>query len=220
MQGEDTVNLSDIVEAIAELEDEQALALVNEALAEGMDPVDILQNGIVAGLREIGRRFDAEEYYLAELMMGGKLSQECIALVEPHMPEGSGAKSGVVVLGAVQGDLHDIGYKLVSTQLKLAGYEVHEIGVNVAPMTFVQKAQELKADIIGLSAFLITTLPLCGEVVNYLRDMGIRDNHRVIIGGAEASHGASDSMGCDGYAPNAVQSVVLCDRLMDRVATV
>lgn len=214
------MNLSDIVEAIAEIDDERATALVEEAIASGMDPVDILQNGIVAGLREIGERFDREEYYLAELMMGGKLSQECIAILEPHMPVGSGAKSGVVILGAVRGDLHDIGYKLVSTQLKLAGYEVHEMGVNVDPMTFVHKAQELKADIIGLSAFLITTLPLCGEVVNYLRDMGIRENHRVVIGGAEASQGASESMGCDGWAPNAVQAVNLCDRLMGRVATV
>ena len=213
------MNLNDIVVAIADLEDDEATALVNQAIAEGMDPVDILQNGIVAGLREIGERFDREEYYLAELMMGGKLSQECIAILEPHMPAGSGAKSGVVILGAVQGDLHDIGYKLVSTQLKLAGYEVHEIGVNVPPMTFVQKAQELDADIIGLSAFLITTLPLCGEVVDYLRDMGIRDKYRVIIGGAEASHGASESMSCDGYAPNAVQAVALCDGLMGRVAT-
>ena len=119
-----------------------------------------------------------------------------------------------MVIGAVEGDLHDIGYGLVANQLKLAGFEVHKLGVNIQSMTFIDKAKELNADIIGLSAFLVTTIPNCAEVVNYLNDMGIRDQYKVIIGGAETTEEKAKAMGCDGQADNAVEAVALCERLM------
>jgi 5-methyltetrahydrofolate--homocysteine methyltransferase len=121
-----------------------------------------------------------------------------------------------VVIGAVQGDIHDLGYGLVAKQLELAGFEVHQLGVDIAPMTFIDKAQELNADIIGLSAFLITTIPKCNIVIDYLRDMGLRDRFQVIIGGAQTSQEAADEMGADGWAPNAVEAVRLCRNLMEQ----
>ena len=116
-------------------------------------------------------------------------------LVTPHLPETGGTTKGVVVIGAVQGDLHDIGYGLVANQLKIAGFDVHLLGVNTPSMTFIEKAQELDADIIGLSAFLVTTIPNCAEVVNYLEDMGLRDKIKVIIGGAETTREKAEAMG-------------------------
>ena len=208
------MNVKEIADAIVELEDDRALALVKQALDEKHDPVDILQKGIVVGLQAIGKRFETGEYFLAELMMGGKLAEQCIAIVNPHLPKGTGPKKGVVVIGAVQGDLHDVGYKLVAKQLELAGYEVHDMGVNVPTMAFIDKARQVNADFIGLSAFLITTIPYCGEVVKYLKDMGIKDKHKVIIGGAEASEASAKSLGVDGWAANAVLAVSLCDRLV------
>jgi methylmalonyl-CoA mutase cobalamin-binding domain/chain len=135
-------------------------------------------------------------------------------LVTPHLPENEGPKKGVVVIGAVQGDLHDIGYGLVANQLKIAGFEVYELGVNTKSMEFIEKAQEVKADIIGLSAFLVTTIPNCTEVINYLNDMGIRDEFKVIIGGAETTKEKAEAMGCDGQADNAIEAVSLCEQLM------
>ncbi len=206
--------LEDISKAVEELEKGTALSLVKKALDEGVNPPDIINSGIVPGLRGVGKKFEQEEYFLAELMMGGKVSQACIDLVQPYLPENDNANLGTVVIGAVEGDLHDIGYGLVATQLELNGFKVHKVGVNVPAMTFIDKAKELKADIIGLSAFLVTTIPNCYEVINYLTDMGIKDKYKVIIGGAETSQVKAKEMGADGWAPNAVEAVALCKKLM------
>lgn len=115
----------------------------------------------------------------------------------------------------MQGDFHDLGYSLVAKQLELAGFEVHPLGVDVPPLTFIDKAQEFNADIIGLSAFLITTIPKCNVLIDYLRDMGLRDRFRVIIGGGQTNQEVADEMGADGWAPNAVEAVRLCRHLME-----
>jgi len=206
--------LEDIAKAVTDLEKDKALELVQKALDEGVDPPQIINAGIVPGLQGVGKLFESEEYFLAELMMGGKVSQACIDLVQPHLPDTSGGNVGTVVIGAVEGDLHDIGYGLVATQLELNGFKVHKIGVNIPAMTFIDKAKETNADIIGLSAFLVTTIPNCNEVVNYLKDMGIKDKYKVIIGGTETSQEKAEEMGADGWAPNAVEAVTLCKRLM------
>jgi len=206
--------LEDIAKAVTDLEKDKALELVQKALDEGVDPPQIINAGIVPGLQGVGKLFESEEYFLAELMMGGKVSQACIDLVQPHLPDTSGGNVGTVVIGAVEGDLHDIGYGLVATQLELNGFKVHKIGVNIPAMTFIDKAKETNADIIGLSAFLVTTIPNCNEVVNYLKDMGIKHKYKVIIGGTETSQEKAEEMGADGWAPNAVEAVTLCKRLM------
>ncbi len=208
------MSIQELSRAVEELDKEEALKLTEQALNDGVDPAEIIQKGVVAGLEGIGKRFEAEEYFLAELMMGGKVSQACIDLITPHLPENTGAKAGTVVIGAVEGDLHDIGYGLVATQLELNGFEVHKLGVNIPAMTFIDKAKEKNADIIGLSAFLVTTIPNCNEVVDYLRDMGIKDQFKVIIGGTETSQEKAEAVGADGWAKNAVGAVDLCKRLM------
>jgi 5-methyltetrahydrofolate--homocysteine methyltransferase len=189
---------------------------VEKALSEGEDPVDLLKQGVVRGLELVGERFESHDYFLPELVTGGKIAEACIALIRPQLPSDQSAALGVVVMGAVQGDFHDLGYGLVAMQLELAGFEVHQLGVDIAPMTFIDKAQELNADIIGLSAFLITTIPKCNILIDYLRDMELRDRFRVIIGGAQTSQEAADEMGADGWAPNAVAAVRLCRDLMER----
>ncbi len=209
------MNAGEIARRVAELDD-GAADEVSKALDAGLDPVELLRAGVVRGLERIGHKFEAGEYFLPELMMGGELAEKCIALIDPHLPEGAGTSLGVVVIGAVHGDIHDIGYGLVAKQLQLAGFEVHKVGVNVPAMTFIDKAQEVGADIIGLSAFLTTTIPNCAEVVEYVRDMGLEDRFRVIIGGAETSQEKADKMGADGWAPNAAEAVTVCRSLMGR----
>jgi dimethylamine corrinoid protein len=110
--------------------------------------------------------------------------------------------------------MHDLGYNLVAKQLELAGFEVHTLGVDVAPMAFIDKAREMEADIIGLSTFLVTTIPGCSEVIDYLRDMGLREHFKVIVGGGTTTQETADQVGADGWAPNAVEAVALCQGLM------
>ncbi len=208
------MDIKEIAESFVKLQTDPTKEKIQAALDEGMDPVDILQEGVIAGLQEVGKKFEAEEYFLAELMMAGKLGEACMAIINPHLPENTGPAKGTVVLGAVEGDLHDIGYGLVANQLKLAGYDVHPIGVNIPSLQFIEKAQELNADIIGLSAFLVTTIPNCSEVVKYLVDMNIRDKFKVIIGGAETTKAKAEEMGCDGQADDAFEAVTLCNTLM------
>ena len=210
------VNVNEIAESFVKIQSGPTKELVQKALDEGVDPVEILQKGIIVGLQEVGKKFESQEYFLAELMMAGKLGEACMQMVTPHLPKNTGPAAGTVVIGAVQGDLHDIGYGLVANQLKLAGFNVHMLGVNIPSMQFIEKAQEYKADIIGLSAFLVTTIPNCTEVVKYLRDMGIRDKFKVIIGGAETNKQKAAEMGCDGQADNAFEAVELCKRLMGK----
>ncbi len=208
------MDIKEISKEFFALNRDSTMYLVKTAIEQGLDPIEILQQGIIAGLQAVGKKFESGEYFLAELMMAGKLGESCIEIITPHLPEQTGAKKGVVVIGAVEGDLHDIGYSLVSNQLQLAGFEVHKLGVNIPSMTFVDKAKELNADIIGLSAFLVTTIPNCAEVVNYLEDMGIRDKYKVIIGGAETTKEKAEAMGCDAQADDAVEAVALCEGLM------
>ena len=148
-------------------------------------------------------------------MVGGELAENCINIINPHLPKSAeGERQGVVVIGAVSGDLHDIGYGFVAKQLELAGLEVHQLGVNVDSMAFINAAKEKKANIIGLSAFLVTTIPNCRDVVNYVRDMGLQDQFKIVMGGAETNQEKSDMMGADGWAPNAMEAVTLCKNIM------
>ena len=208
------MNAHSIAELLCALDDGTQDGL-KQALEQGVDPVDLLQNGIIRGLERVGAKFASKEYFLSELMMAGEIAESCIELIDPYLPDDRGPARGVVVIGAVQGDLHDIGYGLVAKQLELVGFEVHSLGVNIPAMTFIDRAQETHADIIGLSAFLVSTIPNCGEVIEYLNDMGLRDQFKVIIGGAETSQEACDAMGADGWAPNASDAVGLCQVLMD-----
>ena len=209
------MSAGEIARLIAGLDD-RAISEVETALSEGEDPLGLLQQGVIRGLEMVGEKFESQDYFLPELMTGGKITEACIALIKPHLPRDESAALGVVVIGAVQGDFHDLGYSLVAMQLELAGFEVHQLGVDVPPMKFIDKAQELNADIIGLSAFLITTIPKCNIVIDYLRDMSLRDRFRVIIGGAQTSQEVADEMGADGWAPNAVEAVRFCRNLMQQ----
>lgn len=210
--------LEDIKQAIVDLEDDTALDLIKQAIEEGLEARNIMEDGIMAGLKEIGDLFQSKEYFLAELMLGGKLVEQSMEILDPYLPKAEGPKRGVVVIGAVKGDLHSIGYGMVAKRLELAGYEVHSIGIDIPAMTFIDKAREVNADIIGLSAFLVTTIPNCNQVIDYLRDMGLKDKFKVIIGGTETNQAAADNMGADGWAANAIDALKLCDKLLGHEA--
>jgi len=210
------VTVEEIKEAVWKLQKKKAYDLVQQGLEEGLDPVAMLKGGVIAGLQTVGAKFGAGEYFLAELVMSGKVAEPCIDLINPHLPPNKEGVQGKVVIGAVTGDLHTIGYGLVTTQLELNGFEVHKLGIDLPSKYFIEKAEEHNADIIGLSAFLVTTIPYCKEVVGYMKDMGVRDKFKVIIGGTECTADKADAMDVDGWALNAIAAVPLCKRLQNK----
>ena len=211
-----SVSIEEIKQAVWKLQKQKAHDLVQQGIEEGLDPVAMLKGGVIAGLQTVGAKFGAGEYFLAELVMSGKVAEPCIDLINPHLPPNEEGMQGKVVIGAVKGDLHTIGYGLVTTQLELAGFEVHKLGIDLDSLYFIEKAQEYEADIIGLSAFLVTTIPYCKEVLGYLEDMNLRDRFKLIIGGTECTADKADAMDADGWALNALASVPLCQRLMGK----
>lgn len=208
--------IDQVASAVEQLNEEEAEALVRRALGEKVDPVELLNSGVLAGMRGMGKKFSQGEYFLAELIMGSDIGKRCIDLVTPHLPSHTKRKAGVVVIGAVSSDIHSIGKDLVAMQLRISGYEVHDLGINVPTMKFIEKAKEVSADIIGQSAFLVSTIPYTAELVKYLVDMGLRKDFKVIIGGTGTSHEYARSIGADGWAKDCFDGVSLCDRLMHR----
>ncbi|MGI5926682.1 MAG: cobalamin B12-binding domain-containing protein [Thermacetogeniaceae bacterium] len=208
-----TQMLAELAKAVEELDEAKAAAIVDEALQKGLNPVDILQ-GVVAGLKAAGHRFEINEYYLLELMEVGEIGKKLINTITPHLPSLDGSSPGRVVIGSTKGDIHDIGKNLIITQLQVAGFEVYDLGVDVPSLTFIDKAQEVGADIIAMSAFLSTTMAYFAEVINYLKDMGLRDKFKVIVGGGTTDEAFAKSIGADGTAPDAIQAVKLCERLL------
>lgn len=208
-----------LARAIAELERAKALRLTRAGLHRGLDPYQIMEEGVLIGLKEIGSRFESSYYFLGDLLIGSSLTEECMNILKPYLQKKmSDRKKGIVVIGAVSGDVHSIGYGLVAKQLELAGYEVHDLGVNVPSMVFIEKACKVKADIIAASAFLITTIPYCNEIIMNLRDMGLRQQFKIIIGGTETSQAFADSIRADGWAYDAFEAVRLCNKLMKEKA--
>ncbi len=206
--------MQEIAKAIEALDEAKAEALVRDALAKGLDPVQVLQQGVVAGIKAVGHKFETKEYYMLELMQSGEMGKKLIGIITPHLPTAEGINPAKVVIGSTKGDIHDIGKNLVITQLQVSGFEVHDLGVDVPTMTFIDKARDIGADIIGLSAFLSTTQIYFAEVVNYLKDLGLRDKYKVIIGGGTTDAMYAESIGADGWAPDAFDAVKLCERLM------
>lgn len=205
--------IEQVTMAIEQLRDEEAEALVQRAIDEHVDPEELLTSGVLLGMKKFGEKFSRGEYFLAELIMGGEIGKRCTDLITPHLT-GTMKKSGVVVIGAVKSDVHSIGKDLVGMQLSLSGYEVFDVGIDVPTMKFIEKAREVKADIIGLSAFLTSTIPYTAELVKYLVDMGLRDDFKVIIGGTGTSMEYARSIGADGWAKDCFDAVTFCDELL------
>lgn len=205
----------EITKAVEELDESKAEALVMEALVRGFDPDRVLQ-AVVAGLKALGRRFERKEYFVLELMEGGEIGRKLVDVITPYLPPREGVQPARVVIGSVKNDIHDIGKSLVTTQLRISGFEVYDLGVNVASMVFIDKAREVGADIIALSAFTTMTMVSFKEVLDYLRDMGLRGRYKVIIGGGTTSMAFAKQIGADGWAPDAVEAVTLCESMVSR----
>jgi 5-methyltetrahydrofolate--homocysteine methyltransferase len=193
-----------------------AAALAEQALANGVPPLDAIDKGFVPGLSHVGELFGAGELYLPDMMLAARAMQKAIAVLEPEMQRQATERHvlGRVVLGTVKGDIHEIGKNLVGMMLATTGFEVHDLGVDVAPERFVEAAQEYSADIVGVSALLTTTMAGQRTVVEQLDAAGLRPGCRVIVGGAPASSTWAEEIGADGYSEDAIGAVALVRQLV------
>lgn len=179
--------------------------LAEEALAEGAPPKDILEKGLIAGMSVIGARFKRNEIYVPEVLVAARAMNKTMAVLEPAMAEAGVKPLGAVVVGTVQGDMHDIGKNLVAMMFKGAGFGVVDLGVDVPAEKFIDSAAETDACIVGLSALLTTTMPAMGETVKALRDAGCRA--KIMIGGAPVTQAFAEEIGADAYAADAATAV-------------
>jgi corrinoid protein of di/trimethylamine methyltransferase len=194
--------------------------LAREALAAGVDPLEAINRGFVPGIHHVGEQFGLGEMFLPDLVMGGEAMKAAVAILEPEMRRRGTARDtlGVVVLGTVKGDIHEIGKTLVMTMLSASGFVVHDLGVDVTPERFVAKVREVGAHVVGLSALLTTTRPGQRTVIEALDREGLRPGVKVMVGGAPVSQGWADSIGADGYGEDAAAAVTLARRLVGKPA--
>jgi trimethylamine corrinoid protein len=201
--------------SIHEYDEDAAAEAAKEAVAAGLDPVEAVEKGFAGAIRELGQAFDRMEIFLPQLVMAADAMKAGMAVLEEAMEASGGTleKKGVVVLGTVEGDIHDIGKTVVGAMLQANGYEVHDLGVDVPSPRFIQAAQDLGAQVIALSALLSTTMLFQRDVTELLRNKGLGDKYFVIIGGAPVTQQWADEIGADAFALHAVEAVsVLNDR--------
>ena len=186
-----------------------------QALAQGIKPLDIINNGLMPGMSYVGEQFKAGEYYLPEMIVSARAMKASTKLLEPLLAESDVPRAGRVVLGTVQGDLHDIGKNLVGMMLEGAGFQVEDLGTDVTPERFAEVVKERGADLVGLSALLTTTMPQLGITIEALEQAGIRQKVRVMVGGAPVTREYAQQIGADGFAPDAASAVDEAKYLMD-----
>lgn len=200
-------------EAILKGDAKTAKAVTEQALAAGIEPLKLVQEYMVPAMGEVGRRFECEEYFVPELLLSARAMKGSLELIRPRLVASGVQPTGRVVVGTVKGDLHDIGKNLVAAMLEGGGYEVIDLGVNVTPEQFVAAVKDKGARIVALSALLTTTMPAMKTTVEALKQAGVRDQVKVLIGGAPISQRFADEIGADGYAESAAGAVGLAKRV-------
>jgi methylmalonyl-CoA mutase cobalamin-binding domain/chain len=190
------------------------LDLTNEGLASGLTPERMLFEALIPSLEEVGARFERGDFFVPEMLIAGKAMSGALDLLRPLLAETGAATVGKFVMGTVKGDVHDIGKNLVNIMLEGAGFEVIDLGVQVAPEKFIAAIEEHKPDIVGFSAFLTTTMPMFKANINALQKAGLRERVIVMVGGAPVTQEYADAVGADGYAADASAAVKLAKSLI------
>ena len=180
--------------------------LVQQALDENMDPREILNDGLLSGMMTIGAKFKNNEVFVPEVLLPARAMNAGLTVLEPKLIEIGNEPAGKAVIGTVQGDLHDIGKNLVSMMLRGAGFEIHDLGVDVEPDVFIDKAEEIGADVICMSALLTTTMPKMQECIDRMKQRGVRDKYIVMIGGAPVNESFAQQIGADYYTADAASA--------------
>jgi len=192
-----------IKETLVNLDERLLLQLVNDALAEGTSASDILNNGLIAGMDIVGEKMENEDMFIPEVLMAAQTMSKGVEILKPLLGDEGSTTKGNVVIGTVKGDLHDIGKNLVAMMTESAGLTVHNIGVDIAPEEFVSQIKEKNATILCLSALLTTTMPMMKQTIDAVVESGLRDQVKIMVGGAPVTQNFADNIGADAFAPDA-----------------
>ncbi len=206
----------EMAQSVIDGEPDIAIQLAQQALTQGLDPLEALNQGFIVGVNYVGEQFACGEMYLPELVGAGEAMKSAISVLEPEMKKRGTARQilGKVVIGTVDGDIHDIGKTLVATMLSASGFQVYDLGVDVPIEKFVDKARETEADIVGLSALLTTTMVKQKSVIKALDEAGMRPKVKVIVGGAPVTRSWATEIGAEGYSEDAVGAVAVAKHLV------
>jgi corrinoid protein of di/trimethylamine methyltransferase len=210
--------LQKLYEAVLNFDSTAAENAAKEAMALNMDPIKAIEEGLAKGLREIGDKFERGELYLPHLIMGADAMEAAIKILEGHMTQaGLDATSrGTVVIGTVEGDIHDLGLRIVSSMLRANGFKVYDLGFNTKSLDFIEKAKEVNADIIAVSSLMTTTMPFMKDLIESLEASGLRSKFLVVVGGGPVTEQWAKEIGADGYGRDAAEAVRAAKELMKR----
>jgi corrinoid protein of di/trimethylamine methyltransferase len=211
-----------MAQSVIEGDADQAGALAQQALAQGIAPLDAINQGFVLGVNEVGKQYGCGDMFLPDLVMAGEAMKAAVAVLEPEMQRTGAQRKmlGKVVLGTVKGDIHEIGKTLVGTMLTANGFQVFDLGADVPTPKFIEKAREVNADIVGLSALLTTTMTAQRDVIEALNEAGLRSKGRypiavkVMVGGAPVTRSWATEIGAEGYSEDAIGAVAVAKQLM------
>jgi 5-methyltetrahydrofolate--homocysteine methyltransferase len=207
-------NLSELYDAILKGNRDKAVKTTEAALAEGVDPQEIVTKYMIPAMDEVGKRFECNEYFVPELLIAARAMKACLEKVKPLLVAAGAKPSGRVAIGTVKGDLHDIGKNLVAAMLEGGGFEIIDLGVDVSPERFAEAVKDKGANVVCLSALLTTTMPSMKSTIEALKEAGLRGKCKVMIGGAPVTQQYADEIGADGYSENAAGAVTLARKLV------
>ena len=206
--------LDSLKQTIIEINEEKAVEMAHQISDEEIDPWLAIRYSIPEAARIVGEKFDCGDYFLPHLVMAGDLIEKLVAILEKGIPSDELEKKRVIVIGTVRGDMHSVGKNIVATMLKAGGFEVHDMGVDVPSSSFIQRAMEVKADMIALSSLLTTTMPYQKEVIDELKSEGVRTQFKILIGGGPVTRQYAESIGADGYGKDAIEALDEAKRLL------
>ena len=202
-----------MVETIVACDRDKLVGLVNTALGQDVPASDILNQGLIAGMDIVGEKMENGDMFIPEVLMAAKAMGECVEILKPLLGEDESASSGNVIIGTVKGDLHDIGKNLVAMMMESAGMTVHNLGVDIDPADFVANVKDKNAQIVCLSALLTTTMPMMKQTVGAITEAGLRDQVKILVGGAPVTQAFADEIGADGFAADAGSAARLAKSL-------
>lgn len=209
-------DMSLLAQAIDQGDREKTVELTEAALESGANPQDIISKGLQAGMAAVGEKFSSGEYFLPDMLMAARAMKAALEVLAPALEKTGMPTIGKVVIGTVEGDMHDIGKNVVATFLSGNGFEVFDLGNNVPVQKFIDEVKEKEPDILGMSALLTTTMPVMGKVIKALEEAGLRSSVKVAVGGAPVTQDYANYIGADGYAHDGGRAVPVCRELIGK----
>jgi len=210
--------LKRLSDAVLNFDSVAAADAARATVALGISPIKAIEEGLAKGLREVGDRFERGELFLPHLIMGADAMEAAVKILEERFPKDQldATSTGIVVIGTVEGDLHDLGLRIVASMLRANGFKVIDLGSNNPALKFIEKAKEVKADIIGASSLMTTTMPFMKDLIEALEAAGLRDQFKVLVGGGPVTREWAEMIGADGYGRDATEAVKVAKELMKK----